>query len=464
MGCGGSTAVQYIAGFDYYKIPGRKCLGDGASCQVYIAKSKHEKDKEYALKVLDSRKEENLGLWQQEVDILTQANPSPFNPYVLDCKDSFKGPKSLYIVTSLCTGGELFDKVVSATVKTEKLLASYTKMMLLGLAHCHKQNIVHRDLKPENFLFTDKTKDAKIVLIDFGCAFKVQDESEVVEGRPGTFYYIAPETLAMDKPMTGQMWKAADTWAVGIILYMLLVGRPPFDEVADASVFKCILTRKYPPIKKSYSSHAKDFIHRLLNKDWQQRLTTAQALAHPWLVEADEIEIDASIFEQLSNFKEQCELQKAVAKVLSGRMGGRSEEKVAELFNKFDANDDGFLDSTELCNLMNFVGKGGGQAADLLAAADEDGNGNLDLAEFKTLHTNIELTKKTDEELATLFKEFDPNGDGMLSATEIADICKIDIITAEKLIAEADNGEGGNQDGMINCQEWITALQRKTKK
>ena len=107
------------------------------------------------------------------------------------------------------------------------------KCLLSAIVYCHKYNIVHRDLKPENLLFESKKKDANLKVIDWGTS-RIFDPSVTMDQKFGTPYYIAPEVLR------GKYNEKCDIWSLGVILYIMLCGYPPFNGENDSEIFKAV--------------------------------------------------------------------------------------------------------------------------------------------------------------------------------------------------------------------------------
>ncbi|WVY96783.1 hypothetical protein V8G54_028934 [Vigna mungo] len=152
--------------------------------------------------------------------------------------------------------------------------------ILSVVAFCHLQGVVHRDLKPENFLFTSKDDSSTLKAIDFGLSDYVKPD-ERLNDIVGSAYYVAPEVLHRS------YGTEADMWSIGVIAYILLCGSRPFWARTESGIFRAVL-KADPSFDEapwpSLSADAKDFVKRLLNKDYRKRLTAAQALSHPWLV------------------------------------------------------------------------------------------------------------------------------------------------------------------------------------
>lgn len=121
------------------------------------------------------------------------------------------------------TGGELFEDIVAREYYSEADASQCIQQILESVHHCHNHSIVHRDLKPENLLLASKLKGAAVKLADFGLAIELQGDQQAWFGFAGTPGYLSPEVLKKEP-----YGKPVDIWACGVILYILLVGYPPF--------------------------------------------------------------------------------------------------------------------------------------------------------------------------------------------------------------------------------------------
>jgi len=183
-----------------------KALGEGGSSSVLECTEKSTKNK-YAIKVLSRKPMRNKYLFQKETDILGAMS----HPNIIKLFEAFEDPSNYYILTELCSGGELLDRIVDTSHSiTEKHACHLIKTMLLSVQHCHQRNIVHRDIKPENFVFKTPHVNSEMVLIDFGCA-KFVNDVKVYKDLAGTPYYLAPESAVGDNYVrTGRVLKASD--------------------------------------------------------------------------------------------------------------------------------------------------------------------------------------------------------------------------------------------------------------
>ena len=171
-----------------------RTLGAGASCRVVAAHAKANPNEKVAIKMMDKELQVAEKLYKREVRILSDLTPdlSKRNESILPFVGHGQDKDSYYILTSLLTGGEVFERIVSQNEMykiTEKKAVDIVRQMLLALQYCHERHIVHRDLKPENFIFATKDPDSTVVLIDFGCARKIQDDEEINDVL-GIFFFV----------------------------------------------------------------------------------------------------------------------------------------------------------------------------------------------------------------------------------------------------------------------------------
>lgn len=160
-----------------------------------------------------------------EIEILKQLD----HPNILKLFEFFQDQKRFFLVTEFCNGGELFDKIAEEQYFSETDAAKIIKQILSAVNYCHQRSIVHRDLKPENILLNRDLNDPKITIIDFGTS-GVFDPDQKMQQKYGTPYYIAPEVLGNSYD------EKCDLWSIGVILYILLCGYPPFNGANDEQI------------------------------------------------------------------------------------------------------------------------------------------------------------------------------------------------------------------------------------
>lgn len=137
---------------------------------------------------------------------------------VIDLYDVYEDSNGVHLVLELCSGGELFDRIVAQMRHTEAKAAAVVRQIASGLKALHEVNIIHRDLKPENCLFLDESQDSSLKIMDFGLS-SVEDFTDPVVGLFGSIDYVSPEALSQ-----GTITSKSDMWSLGVILYILLSG------------------------------------------------------------------------------------------------------------------------------------------------------------------------------------------------------------------------------------------------
>uniref|UniRef100_A0A8C4R034 calcium/calmodulin-dependent protein kinase n=1 Tax=Eptatretus burgeri TaxID=7764 RepID=A0A8C4R034_EPTBU len=195
--------------------------------------------------------------------------------------DSISEENSHYLIFDLVTGGELFEDIVAREYYSEADASHCIQQIMEAVLHCHQMGVVHRDLKPENLLLASKCKGAAVKLADFGLAIEVQGEQQAWFGFAGTPGYLSPEVLRKDP-----YGKPVDMWACGVILYILLVGYPPFWDEDQHRLYQQIKAGAYDfpsPEWDTVTPEAKSLINQMLTINPAKRITAAEALKHPWI-------------------------------------------------------------------------------------------------------------------------------------------------------------------------------------
>ena len=250
-------------------------IGKGAFGKVKKATLKSNGEQR-AVKIIDKLQlndEERIRM-KYEIDILKNLN----HPNILRLYEVYESKSNIFLVTELCDGCELFEEISSRKQFAEKEAAHVTKQILQAIAYCHGRNIAHRDLKPENLLI-DINQKGSIKVIDFGTSHHYGQEDHQMHAMYGTPYYIAPEVLS------GNYTEKCDMWSIGVILYIMLCGSPPFNGSDDQIVQKVKRgTWQFKgQIWSNVSEEAKDFVSKLMNKNVNERLTAVEALSHDWI-------------------------------------------------------------------------------------------------------------------------------------------------------------------------------------
>ena len=253
-------------------------LGTGAFSTVREGYRKSDSAVSYAVKCVNRKKlsEEDEAALLDEVAILMEMK----HVHIIRLYDFFTEPSTYYLVMEQMRGGELFDRIVAKAYYNEREGRDTCKVVLEAVGYMHQNHVAHRDLKPENLLLLGKDDDSAVKIADFGFAKKVHEERSLTTqcGTPG---YVAPEILE-GIPYD----QRADMWSVGVILYILLGGYPPFIESTQRDLFRKIRKGEYEFHEEYWgtvSSKAKDLISALLTVDPKQRLSAQEALENSWI-------------------------------------------------------------------------------------------------------------------------------------------------------------------------------------
>mmetsp|Transcript_14564 Transcript_14564/g.37779 ORF Transcript_14564/g.37779 Transcript_14564/m.37779 type:complete len:325 (-) Transcript_14564:127-1101(-) len=305
-----------------------KHLGSGNFAEVKECTRKSDGMK-CAVKIIDKAKAGTMDTINEEIQIMNQIN----HDHVVKLYEVFDEPKKINLIMELVTGGELFDRIVERGSYTEADAAQCITEICSALEYMHKHNICHRDLKPENILYASPAKDASIKLADFGLA-KVVSENAIMQTACGTPGYVAPEIL-----QNAGFGVEVDMWSVGVILYILLCGFPPFYEEELPRLFATIMAGRYDfpsPWWDNISPDAKELVQKLLVVNPKERFTASDVLDHPWVKgSAKQEELSAAIA-SLKKYNAHRKLKKValgvifqnrVAAAMGGGSSGRSEDK-----------------------------------------------------------------------------------------------------------------------------------------
>ena len=211
------------------------------------------------------------------------------HPNIVKYIGSYHDRSNLYIITEKCTGGEVFDRLLKVKRFSEQEVVSISTQALRAIAYIHSLNIIHRDIKAENFLYAsdprmvlsshNTSSSSLIKLIDFGLAVRLKTDNEVLTSVVGSAHYLAPEMIRQ------QYSKSVDLWSAGVMIYLMLFGRYPFDGNNDDIIISKIRKSKIEwNINNIDISHqARSFLQGLLERDPSLRMTASQALCHPFL-------------------------------------------------------------------------------------------------------------------------------------------------------------------------------------
>ena len=441
-----------------------KLLGTGSFGSVYEAKNTIFQNI-VAMKVIN--KDPNNSLDEQEIrneiDILKKLS----HPNIVKIYEFYISNSHYYIVTEFCRDGELFSYIKNKY--SERQLAVLFYQVFSGLWYLHDNKILHRDIKLENIMISQKEKDYEtgeelfwVKIIDFGTA-KIFEKNKKEKDVVGSSYYIAPEVLQQNYN------EKCDTWSVGVILYMMLVGRAPFDGKDDEEIILKINSADYnskEPKLMKHSPEVRDLVSKLLQKDTDKRYSAREAIAHPWFqkyggrslysnFKREEIEpYINNLFNYYFNSKIQ---QLVIAFLVHNLPNDDSTITVLKLFRHFNKSGSCKLTKEELMNgLYDYRNKNEvDKVVDhLFRLLDGDNNGFIEYEEFLRACIDKKTILKSTY-LKYAFKFLDKEKTGTLNTQKII---KAFVLTPNKLIEAVFNNTlnsvDHDSDGIINFEEF----------
>jgi calcium-dependent protein kinase len=295
-----------------------------------------------AVKILKKTEQEQEKLFL-EVDILAKLS----HPNIMQVYEFYDDTSNFYIVSELCSGGELFDCITDQGIFNERDAAAIMRQILSAICYSHENYIVHRDLKPENILLDDKSEDRVLKIIDWGGAryFQKNKKMTTISGTP---YYIAPEVLCEVYD------EKCDVWSCGVILYILLSGYPPFNGESDNDIMKAVKKGTYDFPNEEWdavSFDCKSLIRGMLRYDPKNRLSAKDCLQHAWFKKNDHghEKISTNMISNMKKFKVGRKLEQAATNFIVTQLVSKDERnKLLKQFKAWDSNGDGVLSRDEI--------------------------------------------------------------------------------------------------------------------
>ena len=450
-----------------------RLLGSGAFGKVWLVHHK-DIDRDFAMKIIKKRKNRSNDEKEilNEIEILKKLD----HPKILKVIDFYSTTKKYYIITEYCPEGELFNEIIKVGKFDEGQAAFIINQILKAVTYCHKMNIIHRDIKPENIMITNREKNGclQVKLIDFGTA-KIFEKGVQENKYVGSSYYMAPEVIKRKYD------EKCDLWSIGVILYILLTGRPPFDGNDDEEILENVKKGVYDKWAYPFpllSAHGKDLIFKLLQYDPKKRLSAEEAIEHPWFKTAefkkkDKVntispELAKELIHNMTKYRSDNMLKCAVIAYLVHHITNTEEcFEASKLFNKIDLNSDGKIEKHELIQgFEKYWGISKEEAKEkvdlIFANIDTDFNGFIEYEEFVRAAVNSSIfmsqnylkfafnyfdrdssgditfeeikkrftqntkntNSKVDKELKEIFDKIDINGDGSISFGEFCKMMK----------------------------------------
>ena len=434
-----------------------KNIGKGGYGKVYQIKNKITGGL-FACKKLSKLNIDNLVKFRREIDILIKTD----HPNIIKLYEVFESDNSLYLVMEECNGGELFDKIIkrieNKEMYSEKEAAGIIQQIMSAVEYCHNNGICHRDLKPENILYLKEGEEENnsLKVIDFGLS-QTFNIKKILSSKVGTAYYVSPEILA------GKYNEKCDIWSVGVILYILLSGEPPFNGPSDGIIYSKIKKTKFnfPNDKWNHiSAEAKDLISHMITPE-DKRFTATQVLNHPWFKIVSEVKLEKLHFSSnfFKEYKESNELKKIIILFIASRLQDDEIDNLKDIFKAFDKDNNGQICYDEFeKGLLKLKSKKIKQEEvhSYFNLIDTDKNGKIDYTEFLTATLKKRIFLK-EEKLYEAFSILDKDKSGKITKNELINVLKLES-TNDKYVTELIKNADKNGDGAIDYKEFLDMM------
>ncbi|KAJ7545741.1 hypothetical protein O6H91_08G007900 [Diphasiastrum complanatum] len=377
---------------------------------------------------------------------------------IVALKGAYEDKYSVNLVMELCEGGELFERITKRGHYSERGAAWICRTMVKVVQICHSLGVMHRDLKPENFLFANRSEDAALKAVDFGLSV-FYSPGEKFTDLVGSIFYIAPEVLRRS------YGPEADIWSVGVILYILLSGVPPFWAKTDQGILDAIrighlnfASEPWPSI----SIGAKDVVKKMLNSNPKERWTATSILQHPWMREdgeAPDVPLDNVVLSRMKQFSATNKLKKLALTVIAKSLNEEEIIGLKKMFMAMDTDKSGTITLEELKNGLTLLGSSlvESEVTKLMQAADVDENGTIDYTEFIAATMNLNKIEKEDR-IRSTFRYFDKDKSGYITIEELNEVLREHSMGDHHIIQDILKEVDTDNDGRINYNEFVAMM------
>jgi len=442
---------------DFYNVES-DALGTGTYGSVVKCENKATKSIR-ACKSMARKNIKNEKRFQEEIELMKKID----HPNILRLHETYEDAKYIYLILELCTGGELFDKIVNEGLLQEKDAAEIMKQILSAIYYLHEHMIMHRDLKPENFLFASKEKDAPLKVIDFGLGAKFE-AGQRMSTKAGTPYYVAPQVLK------GSYNELCDVWSSGVIMFILMAGYPPFYGDKDAEILAKVRKGHFDfPTQEDdgivFSKEAEDLITKMLTLDEAKRISAKDAVNHPWIQKTAgrpvrQRDMSAKLISNFKNFHSAQRFKKLALTCIATQLNEKEIKNLKDTFLTLDKNGDGTLTLEEIksgCQKQKISLPDNFE--EIFTSIDTDSSGCMDYTEF--IAATMETSFQHREDLCwAAFRVFDTDGDGTITTSELGMAMKsagkgaLTDGQLSEIIKEFDQ----NGDGVIDFDEFCDMM------
>lgn len=397
------------------------------------------------------------------------------HPGIVRLHEVIEDAAFVHLAMELCLGGALLDAIIEDEDNkfTERQAAVLMRQIVAPISHMHARGACHRDLKLENFLLRDKCGaiDESIVkIVDFGLA-RWFTAGEPMTSKVGSRLYTAPEVSA------GSYSQACDLWSCGVIVYILLCGRPPFQGKSDAELAASIRSGSVSfPLQDwgEVSDDAKNLIRRLLELDPSARLTAEEALEHVWMKNlapaASSSALQLNELCSMQTFVQQNRLQKATRYWIAQRMKDSEIQHLRDMFEAMDHDHDGMVTFEQLRRVIEQQeGRQQGQptlernVTSMIENIERGGTctGRINYTDF--LAATLDKKHYQEERICwEAFQMFDRNGDGFISRQDLTQVLhssEVETLLTSVVVDHILERHDTDGDGNIDFEDFLAMMQ-----
>ncbi|EGR34699.1 protein kinase domain protein [Ichthyophthirius multifiliis] len=414
-------------------------LGKGGFGTVKLAQMRNNSKQKIAIKIIQrSRLRSNEISFLRELEILRSLD----HPYIIKFHEVYVDEMFFYICMEYCEGGELLERITQKKFFKESEVAQIMEKLLYAVNYMHNRGILHRDLKLQNILFASKSDNSDIKIIDFGLSSKCDEKDlNIVVGTP---LYVSPNIIQ------GKYDRQCDNWSLGVILYILLVGYPPFNGDNKNEIFQKIQQVDYSLKGQEWDNiteTAKDLVKKFLVIDSKKIISIRETLQHPWILQYSRRiqrestslikngqkksigniyqQIDPKIINMLKNYKPQSKLKTELMKVLVNQLDEKEIESLNNAFSLLDFNYSGIIEISDLQQVMQEAGckytKSELQKIIKNISQNSSSNYIIQYSEFIAAALDQIVDLQT-EKIQQFFKYFDRNNNNEISVQDLKEV------------------------------------------
>lgn len=451
-----------------YKLGG--ILGNGKTSTVRKITDRRTKLVK-ALKIVDKEKIKNDKMKHMIINEISMQKKLDYQN-IVKIYDSYQDNLYVYIIEEMYMAGDLFNQIVTLGFFSEAKCSEIIKQLLESINYINSQDIIHRNINPECILLDIDPENGKFIVKLHSWSNSIEIDSEkLLDEKVGLPFYLSPDVVK------GEYNKKCDIWSIGVIMYIQLVGSPPFDGRTSDEIYEKILKGNVDynsEVWGQISSEGQNLVKKLLTPDPQFRISARDALTHEWfniqLSDSKQCNYQKSSFfqqnfENLKKFQAEQQFKQATFSFISRQIIEKEQkQQLMEIFKSQDDNGDGVLSLEEITNgLEKVMDKAHAQAEakKIFRISDVDNSGYQDYNEFVVACIDKKAILKEDK-LQAAFEYFDKNGDGSISMKEIYEGLKSigtsDFSNWENIMKEIDK----NGDGEVDYEEFKVMMKKLT--